>query len=146
MFWSFHIFLASCFLRCGVFVSNLKICFRSLPLPKPKSSQEACKNAAPMRRSHTQPLPKGAYAAAECEEKNVLRVTPMRRLIKEVLAKVKAELHPEGHNPMAADRVTGDALDALCRGAEQHLQEMFELGVIATQHTGRTTIKPEVES
>ena len=67
-------------------------------------------------------------------------------LIKEVLAKVKAELHPEGHNPMAADRVTGDALDALCRGAEQHLQEMFELGVIATQHTGRTTIKPEVES
>ena len=99
-----------------------------------------------MRRSHTQPLPKGAYAAAECEEKNVLRVTPMRRLIKEVLAKVKAELHPEGHNPMAADRVTGDALDALCRGAEQHLQEMFELGVIATQHTGRTTIKPEVDS
>ena len=68
----------------------------------------------------------------------------MRRLIKDVLAKVKAELHPEGHNPRAADRVTGDALDILCRGAENHIQEMFELGVIATQHTGRTTIKPEV--
>ena len=99
-----------------------------------------------MRRSHTQPLPKGAYAAAECDEENVLRATPMRRLIKEVLAKVKADMHPEGDNPRAADRVTGDALDVLCRGAEKHLQEMFELGVIATQHTGRTTIKPEVDS
>ena len=68
----------------------------------------------------------------------------MRRLIKDVLAKVKAEMHPEGHNPRAADRVTADAIDALCRGCEKHIQEMFELGVIATEHTGRTTIKPEV--
>ena len=98
----------------------------------------------PRRRSHTQPVPKGAYAAAECDDEYVLKATPMRRLIKDVLAKVKAELHPEGHNPRAADRLTSEALDALCRGAEQHIQEMFELGVIATEHTGRTTIKAEV--
>ena len=118
--------------------------FRSLPLPTPKRTQEVSKTGAPRRRSHTQPLPKGAYAAAECDEEAVLKATPMRRLIQEVLAKVKAELHPEGHNPRAANRVTGEALDALCRAAEKHIQEMFELGVIATQHTGRTTIKPEV--
>lgn len=125
-------------------VSILLMCIRSQPLPKPTRTQKLSKTDAPRRRSHTQPVPKGAYAAAEFDEENVLKATPMRRLIKDVLAKVKAELHPEGHNPRAADRVTGDALDILCRGAENHIQEMFELGVIATQHTGRTTIKPEV--
>lgn len=72
----------------------------------------------------------------------------MRRLIKEILGDIKAELHPElhgggGENPRAADRVTGEALDLICRAAEEHIEELFKLGYFATRHTGRTTIKPE---
>jgi len=119
---------------------------KSQPLPKPKRiAQKPPKAAGSGRRSSTQP--KGAYAEPELGGQDVLRAAPMRRLIKDILGDIKAELHPELHggreNPRAADRVTGEALDLICRAAENHIEELFRLGYFATRHTGRTTIKPE---
>ena len=126
---------------------------RSQPLPKPKRfAQRPPKAAGSARRSSTQPVTRGAYAEPEPDlgSRDVLRAAPMRRLIKEILGDIKAELHPElhggGENPRAADRVTGEALDLICRAAEEHIEELFKLGYFATRHTGRTTIKPEVTS
>ena len=133
-------------------LSNFFQTVRSQPLPKPKrNAQKPPKAAGSARRSSThQPVTKGAYAEPELGDQDVLRAAPMRRLIRDILGDIKAELHPElyggGENPRAADRVTGEALDIICRAAEDHIEELFRLGYFATRHTGRTTIKPEVTS